>query len=323
MSRLTKYKESLVKFIKERSCLLENLNKPKIEPILYSRVKKSDMLMPIVALTIMNNQNKKKNITIQGYYIASSIEFMHILLDIFDNKEDYIKQYTLELYNILINHLIWSINNSLCQNVESIRLSLHTMDISDMYIQLMKTHNEIMSCNNFLSEPILKQTNDIVNEDTLKWYIRENVDLKDKFKKIKKVEMESYNDYLNKRVCNLSEYTFVVSWIISGGEITKLDQIKRVSKYFGILYKLMVDFDSIDSDIVNSKEMTKNHVINYGLQVSYELFMYNKQKFIEEAMLLDIYTNTVQEIIEYIEKRVDEFVDNTSPDLKSLASTNL
>ena len=51
--------------------------------------------------------------------------------------------------------------------------------------------------------------------------------------------------------------------------------------------------------------------------------MESKQKFIEVAMLLDIYTTTIKEIVNNIEARVDEIIDETSPDIKSCYSTSI
>ena len=69
--------------------------------------------------------------------------------------------------------------------------------------------------------------------------------------------------------------------------------------------------------------ITRNYVLNYGLLDSHELFMYNKQKFIEECMILDIYTSTVKEIVNIIDKNIDDIIEQTSPDLRSnLTSTS-
>jgi len=53
----------------------------------------------------------------------------------------------------------------------------------------------------------------------------------------------------------------------------------------------------------------------------YELFLNNKQKFIEESMVQDTYTNTIKEIIDTIENNVDMIFGSTSPDLKSTHSS--
>ena len=89
MSRLGRYKESLNRFINDRSCLFDEDRIPnaKIESIIYNKVKNSDLLLSIMFLTIMNNQNKKNSKSIQGYYAASSIQILQILLQVIENKD--------------------------------------------------------------------------------------------------------------------------------------------------------------------------------------------------------------------------------------------
>ena len=97
----------------------------------------------------------------------------------------------------------------------------------------------------------------------------------------------------------------------------------KLSKYYTMMYKLAEDFENIENDVMNQVDgICKNYVVNYGLQNSYEVFMTNKQKFIEELMTLDMFTNTIKEIINYIEHKVDMIIDETSPDLKSSCSNS-
>ena len=89
-----------------------------------------------------------------------------------------------------------------------------------------------------------------------------------------------------------------------------------------MLYKISKDFEIIESDILNhNKKLSTNYVVNYGLQDSHEIYKENQQKFIEGAMTMGIYTNTIKEILNSIEQRVDYIIDQTSPDLASYCSS--
>lgn len=88
------------------------------------------------------------------------------------------------------------------------------------------------------------------------------------------------------------------------------------------MYKISKDFENLSADIKNSTTYSTNYVLNYGLQDGYEVFLNNKQKFIEESMVDDLYTNTIKEIIDTIEANVDMIIDQTSPDLKSTYSSS-
>jgi 5'-3' exonuclease len=59
---------------------------------------------------------------------------------------------------------------------------------------------------------------------------------------------------------------------------------------------------------------TKNKV---GLQEAFELFMEAKTKIIESCITLDLYSNTMKEVLDLIETRIDNLIEKTRPDLKS------
>jgi geranylgeranyl pyrophosphate synthase len=321
MSRLARYRESLNKFIKDRSCLLESNNIPNaiLDPILYNKIKNHDLMIPILFLTVMNSQNKKNQITLQGYYGASAIEFLHVMLDFIENKENMLNLYGNDNYGILVNYLTLCAYKSICQNLESIKSFVKDESVASIFMQVLNVYNNVISYSNLLSEHQFEISSDKPNNDVVKWYLKNNIELGKKFSKLDKIKLESYQDYLNKKIGSLCELAMTVGWLMGCGSTNskELQKVRKASKYFAVIYKLSLDFHSIDKDLETSKNITTNFVLNYGLQESYELFMYNKQKFIEEAMMLDIYTTTVKEIINYIEHNVDQVIDETSPDLKS------
>ena len=94
MSRLLKYKDSLDRFIKDKSCLFDtdSILNSNIETLLYNKIKESDKILAILLLTIMNNQNKKKKITLQGYYMASMIEFIVLITKFISDKNNIISK---------------------------------------------------------------------------------------------------------------------------------------------------------------------------------------------------------------------------------------
>ncbi len=325
MSRLARYKDSLNKFIRDRSCLLESNNIPNAtyEPILYNRIKNHDFMIPILFLTVMNSQNKKNHITLQGYYGASSIEFLHVLLDFIDNKEELIETYNSNTYNTLVNYLILCAYKSICQNLDSIKSFIKNESVANICMQVLDIYNSIITYSNLLNDHQFEIDNEKPNKDLAKWYLKDEPELRKQFLTLKKIKFESFQEYLNKKIGCLCELAMTVGWLMGCGPANakELQKVKKASKYFAVIYKLSIDFSNIEEDIKNSKNISTNFVVNYGLQESYELFMYNKQKFIEEAMVLDIYTATIKEIINWIENKVDGVIDETSPDLKSNLST--
>lgn len=324
MSRLLKYKESLLKFIKDRSKLLElnSMPNPELEPIIYNLIKNDDMFLPIICLTIMNNQNKKNHITVQGYYAASIVEVLTILKNLIETEKSFKIKYGDKMYNDMINYLILASNKTFHSNAETIKLFIKQENMYQILMATMNVFQSTMSYDTLLAPVVLETTNNKPAKDLLKWYLKDDPVLIEKHNSLKQVSQESFNNYINKKIGAVSEYAFVTGWLIGCGAEADIPKIKKISRYFAMIYKLSRDFANIENDLKNlTSNFSTNFVINYGLQESYEMFIYNQQKFIEETMVNDIFTSTVKEIVEHIEKIVDDIIDTTSPDLKSSCST--
>lgn len=336
MSRLNRYVDSLHKFIKDRSCLLdkESLPTPEIGEIIYNKVKKSGLIIPILLLTVMNSQNKKNSVSVTGYYAASTIQFLHTIIEITEDKQNIIETYGEDTYHNIINYLTLSSSRSLCQNLETVKNSINDGDTSSkIFINSMKVFNANMNYSKILNSKTVKNlptdSDDLLdtsNNDVSKWYIKDDKSLNDKFKNLKKITRESFDEYTNNKLGSLCEIAVCIGWVIGCGNEKKINRIKKIAKYFANFYKISEDLQNIEHDIresikPESKNISYNFVLNYGLQNAYEFFMDNKRRFIEEAMKLDIYSSTIKEIINFIEAKVDNVIDDTSPDIKSSYSS--
>ncbi|QKF94170.1 isoprenoid synthase [Fadolivirus algeromassiliense] len=343
MSRIQKYRESLYRFIKDKSCLLEDqdVNNAQINTYIYNKIKENDLIFSILLLTIMNSQNKKNHISMQGYYIASCIEFLNVSLSSIDNKNEIINKFNNDGYNKLHANLYFSSNRSLQQNLESAKTVYHNLESSNKNLESTKNtyqnnfqglcniilnslslyNNTIKTINQF-SDFKMNITNKSCNTTIIKWYLKNDDELKEKFKTFKQVSKESINEYIDKKYISICELAMSLGWLLGGGEIKELPKLKKLSKYFGMMYKMAKDFENLTNDVKNGNVYTTNYVLNYGLQNGYEVFLNSKQKFIEESSMdTDIYTNTIKEIIDTIEANVDMIIDQTSPDLKSTYSS--
>lgn len=317
MSRIQKYKESLYRFIKDKSCFMKN-NNDEINMFIYDKIKDDDLIFSILLLTVMNNQNKKNHITMQGYYIATTIEILNVMMYYIENKNE-CKKYDNKFFTSL---LIYA-DKSLQQNLESIKNSYNTQ--YQNYINMIGNclnlyYNSLLEINSFHDFKFVL-TNKECNQDIIKWYLKKDNALIDKFKTFKQIDKDSFISYIKQKYCSVCELSITLGWIVGGGEVKSVKKLKKLSDYFAIMYKIAKDFEHLTKDINKNSDFTSNYVLNYGLQDAYETFMENKQNFIEESMIEDIYTNTIKEIIDEIEASVDTIIDQTSPDLKSSYTT--
>ena len=321
MSRLLRYKESLDKFIRDRSCLFDD-NTP-IKELLYKNIENSDLILPILLMTILNNQNRKNKIIMQGYYAASSVKFISMLMSLIDNKKDVVGKYGYEEYEKLKTHLMVCSNKSLCQNLETVKNTVpQNKNPANILLNVMKMHTTNLSQDYILKECELKTTNKNAKDDTLKWYIKDNKILKDIFSTMKQVNRKSMKEYTTNRIALLTDIAFSYGWLMGCGEPKMLKKIKKIAQIFSVIYQISTDFGNIEADLLRSKNgITGNYIINYGLQNSYELFLKAKQQFIENAMILELYTSTIKEILNNLESKIDAVIEESSPDLKSTYSS--
>jgi len=316
MNRLLKYKESLDRFIKNKSCLYNGMDKSKMNS-LYNTTENNNKILSTMLLTIMNNQNKKKKITAQGYYAAAAIEYLNILLYLLDNKQKCEKLYGQSDYNKYIVHLIRCVNKSICSNIESVKIYFTEYSVTDAFMEIMEVYNKYISYEYLLDDVKLIITAEKLDNDVLKWYIKNNKDLENKFKSFYQIDKDSFTEYINKKIGSICNITFCMGWLLGCGDISNLSMVEKMSKHFCMVYKLYMDFINLETDILNSNNYCPNYIVNYGLHYSYDLFMKHKQKFLESCMILDTYTMTIKEVIHFIESEVEQIIDQTSPDMKS------
>jgi len=258
----------------------------------------------------------------QGYYVASSIEFLNVYLANRENRITIINQYGIDTFNKMNDVLSISGNKSLVQNLESLKaaFSSDSDNIVKIIFQSMNVYNDSVRSIKLNETPNL-----VVGEkkesDIIKWYLKdENNELSKSFQTVLPITQESMMNYIQKRYNILSELSFILGYILGGGDFNDANKLKKMAKNFSLIYKIGIDFESIDNDIKDSSDNQipcLNYVVNNGIQDSYEHFMECKQKFIEDAMTLDVYTSTMKEIIDMVEEKVDTVIDQTSPDLKS------
>lgn len=327
MSRIQKYRESLQRFIKDKSCLFDNDSDENLNDatFVYEKLKDNDMVFPILMLTILNNQNKKNRITMQGYYIATSIEFINTILYFMENKNKCINELeSEERYLKIYTNLFINVHKSLHQNLESIKntYNLQQQSYINIILNTLSLYNtSFQTINDSKLSFEVKVNNKSCHNSIIKWYLKDNEEMIEKFKNLKQIKKESLLEYIEEKYIVLCELAISVAWVVGGGQIKENSKIKKISKHFALMYKIAKDFENLDSDIKESQGFTTNYILNYGLQQGYEVFLNNKQKFIEESMMEEIYTTTIKEIIDIIEVNVDMIIDQTSPDLKSTYSS--
>lgn len=313
MSRISRYQDSMNKFIKNKSCIT-SLDGD-IRLLINNIMDKSDNIVPILLLTVLNSQSKKNNISLHGYYMGCGIEMMNVIAKLIDNNKYYQNVLSKKSIKRIINRLSTLINISLSQNIEYIQNIL----TKEKAIKIFYNTNKILNNKLYelLDDDVMEYSDNIKKTDLLKFTFEKIQSPKTLITHIKQAKKENLLNFIQKKYGTVCQMAMVMGWLLGNGDEKTLIQLEKLGSYFGILIKISYDFNNLERDLGCAKETSNNYIINFGIQDGFEIFIDNKLKFVEGCMILDIYTNTIKEILDVIESKVDLFINNTAPDLKS------
>ena len=314
MSRISRYHDSISKFIRNKSNLIDTNSEIYKQKIL-NIITNFDYICSILLLTILNTQAKRNNITVHGYYMASGINFIMIIIKLLDNRDKYNTLFTQSTINILINELLLLVNMCLAYNIESSEPHYNSEKLIKIFYKSMKLLNNkiqyIIKNNNMIIE------NNIANNDIITYKFNNIADIKNKLVKLKKVNEDSLHLFTSHKYGQLCQIALSLGWILGGGSDKNLNYLDKVGTYIGTMIKITSDFINMENNIYETQEYSKNYIVNYGIQYGFELFMTNKEKFIYGCIKLNIYTNTIKELIDILEDKIDEVIKNTNIDLNN------
>lgn len=335
MSSYNSYKKSLIKYIHKRSCLKTIFSQnfdTKLLDYVTKIIETDDLIIPTIFLTIVNSQNKKYNISMQSYYTASAIIFYCVLVKVVNNRGKIISTNNETFYYNLIINLTLCSTYSINQNMKTIKTTNHK-NLLDIYINLMHEHCTHLNQSTLLlpielqpqiyTNNVIPKNVIIIKKNLITWYGKQDKMVATCVEKFIPATTESYSEYINKGYGALCELTFVMGWIQGCGKISDTETIKTVAKKFSLMYKISNDYAKLVGDIYGNEIVSKNYIINHGIQQSYNHYMENKQKFIEKCMTLDIYTNTMKEIVITIDDKINNFINELSPDIMSTMSSTI
>lgn len=311
MSRISRYQESMGRFIKNKSCI-NDIQDQSIKNNILEIISEFDHTPSILLLTVFNNRSQKNNMTLHGYYIASSIEIMMVITKLVDNEKKY-KKY--DNVNKMIAELTGLINICLSQNIESVQTHYAKERILKIFHKCIRLINKKVV--KLLSNKVFDFDNKIKTTDIIKYHFSDIQKVKSKLVKLQRINKISLGNFISDKYGSVCQLALELGWLLGGGEEKNLINLDKIGTYFSMMIKIADDFINLESDIEEAETYSTNYVVNLGFQNAFETFFDNKQKFIEGCITLDIYTNTVKEIVDIIENQIDKIIDKSSPDMKS------
>jgi hypothetical protein len=287
MSRVSKYKESIIKF-------LDTLVKNKLNnDIFIIFMKDYDFYIPIVSLTIQyNTETNKKNF--YGYYIASIItliEFVNYLTKKNYNENDDIVINTKKLIFEIIEKKIKPINKNISDFIDK-----------HFYVDFDK---------------IIKNYDFPILDNKLVYSAKYNFDdikIQKKYDDLNIIDPNYFLIHIQNIYGNLCKMGISMNLLIGKVDIEKY---KKIIHLFGLIIKVGIDFKNFMNDINQADKICANMLVNIGIQKTFNLYLENKSLLIESCITNKLYTHTIKEIFDQIDNAVDSIINNSSITIES------
>lgn len=313
MSKIIKHKENILKFMLNKCCYGKLLNKNLIEEFIESEL----CYFAICLISVFNSQIKKNKIkTYHTLHISSTIILMTMVVYINENINSYISKYGKdEIDKLLLNSTLY-IYETIKQNCYTVEQKLGE-DVSN------KIHKKISV---LLHEKLLKIYSNFepVNNTKIKktdiiTYNFKNETILDKYKVLERVDNDELLIHIQNKYGTIGECAFLFGWIFGFSEVNEeiIKQLETVGLSFGILIKIVTDFNNLETDINLANTFSYNYIVNHGIHNSFRLFDQYKIKFYECCFINDLYNPLVKEVIHKLEKAYDKCLFNSNLELNS------
>ena len=247
MSRISRYQDSMNKFIKNKSCVTTLDGNMRI--IFNNLYGTFDNMIPIILLTIMNSQSKKNKMSLHGYYIGCGVELLMTIARLNDNKKYHMNQLGEVSYNKLMKKIPCLANICLSQNIEHIQSAVSKDKAIKMFHYLTKTlNNKIYE---LLDDDVVEREGSIKKSDVVKYKFKNITNPKDYLNKIKKTSKQALIEYINKNFGVVCYIAMITGWIMGGGgtDEKSLSIIEKMGNYLGTMIKISYDFVNLERDL--------------------------------------------------------------------------
>jgi len=318
MSRISRYQESISKFIKTKSSYSDII---KSNSVYENIINLNDHEASIILLTVLNGQYKKKNLKAHhGYYMSSGIDLMMTYVMINDNLNYYETKFGKNFIKNITNRMVIHVHKCLKQNIETLENMIDKDKVLKIYKNISNYVNKKME---ELTECVDFKTNEKAHRtDIIKYKFSEKNIIENKYRKLNVIDKDLLVNYVDRTYGSVCQCAFVVGWLLGLGEDKMINNLEKLGSHLGLIIKLAKDFKNLERDINSAVNgLSNNLIVNHGIHQCFELFNESKTSLLEGCLTLDIYNITVKEVIDYIENTFDDHLKNTDLELNSRYSS--
>lgn len=118
------------------------------------------------------------------------------------------------------------------------------------------------------------------------------------------LSLDAIKQIIYKKTVTLFEVSFVLGWVFGGGDLNRLDLVKRAALHFGMAFQIMDDIGDLVQD--EKKQKPINFARFVGKERSLFLFEEELRMFQKSLQQLNLYTPSFQKMSDMLNKQVAE-----------------
>jgi len=291
-NKLILYKDGLVKFIDLQVNQENKWNK--VKQNLTNNLTSLDYVVGILFLTEMNRNCKNNNISIHGYYITCAL--MNLFSNI-KNKLLYGKKISTESILFLFKNIANNVDylNSRVDTSNPIRKKINE-NLSNLIIEITPLINEIVYFKKKHKpfQALELETNQIILE------------VNNEAQNISNVEYDGlcnkncYSCWVDEIMTKFNYILLIIAKFMGTGNV-KDPNLYKLAEYYSNIFYTVLKLESIDNYQMTNGSQVHSDIVYQILFTNYQDY---KSKLIYSIMELDINSDTIDEIINYLDNDI-------------------
>ena len=288
-NKLILYNDGLTKFINLQIKQENKWNKVKCN--LQSNLNNLDYIVGILFLTEMNRNCKNNNIYIHGYYITCAL--MNLFSNI-KNKLLYGKKISSESIIFLFNNIANNVDylNSRVNVSNPIRKKINE-NLSNLIIEITPLINDIV----YLKKKHKSLQNLELGANEIIWKINKEVQDTNSIEYPGSCNKNCYSCWVDEILTKFNYILLIIAKFMGTGTI-KDPNLYKLAEYYSNIFYTILKLDSIDIQNIKKNSNIISNVIYQNLFSNYQDY---KGKLIYSIMELGINSDTIDEIINYLD----------------------
>jgi len=297
-NKLNLYKNGLKKFIDMQIDTDTKWNKVKLN--LSLKLNNLDYVIGILFLTEMNRNCKNNNISIHGYYVTCG------LMNFFSNIQKkllYGKKISSESIIFLFNGIANNVDylNSRIDANNPIRKKINE-NLSNLFIEITPLINDIVYFKKTHNDELNLTNYELNNKETI-WEIKPEIHTFNNINNIGSCNKNCHGCWVDEILTKFNYVLLIIAKFMGTGNV-KDPNLYKLSEYYSNIFYVILKLDTIDFLQINEHDdlqIKKTQIFYQYLFTNYQDY---KSKLIYSNMELNINSDTVDEIINYLDTNI-------------------